>query len=245
MTAVYNTKMTQVASQFAAVMAQIKTMNTAAVAAAAGAQTKSDDSAKLEGLSLVEVVELIAGTTGLTVQSVKDELDIFIARRDNPNVVTAAQVGLGEVANFGVATNIEALDALTANKVITPVQLHHVLNDWWAGQVGSTPETLDTIQEIATALQDNPDVIATLQTGLALKASQADLDAAVATLNTAITAAEPTWATNVEALAGIEAAKAMSPASMQAVRTEMEQDVTTALTALETSFTDALAALQA
>lgn len=42
--------------------------------------------------------------------------------------------------------------------------------------VGAAPETLDTIVEIAAALQDNPDVITEMLTSIGLKASQADFD---------------------------------------------------------------------
>lgn len=67
----------------------------------------ADNALKLEGLTLNEVVELIAGTTGLTVQDVDDKLTAHAADQTNPHGVTKAQVGLGNVDNFATATELE------------------------------------------------------------------------------------------------------------------------------------------
>ncbi|MNI66121.1 hypothetical protein D3C73_1216650 [compost metagenome] len=49
-----------------------------------------------------------------------DALETFIARRDNPMVVTKAQVGLGSVLNYGVATNAQAITGTATNLYMTP-----------------------------------------------------------------------------------------------------------------------------
>jgi hypothetical protein len=97
----YTTENAAVRAQILAFATKIKTMSAANSAFA-------EDSGKLEGLTLNEVVELIAGTTGLTIQDVKDSLDAHNARVDNPHAVTAAQVGLGNVDNFASASEAEA-----------------------------------------------------------------------------------------------------------------------------------------
>lgn len=80
-------------------------------------------------------------------------LDTFMARRDNPHQVTAEQVG---------ALTSEATQLLLDEK-LAEGDLAGLLQAFWAEKVGSAPETLDTIQEISTALQNNPDVITVLQ----------------------------------------------------------------------------------
>lgn len=47
-------------------------------------------------------------------------LNTFMERRDNPNVVTAAQIGLNLVANFPPASREEAVDPTINNRVLTP-----------------------------------------------------------------------------------------------------------------------------
>lgn len=68
----------------------------------------ADNAGKLDGLTLNEVVELIAGTVGLTTQEVLDQLTAHTDRVDNPHAVTKEQVGLGLVDNFATATDAEA-----------------------------------------------------------------------------------------------------------------------------------------
>lgn len=80
-------------------------------------------------------------------------LDAFMARRDNPHEVTAEQVG----ALTSAATQLLLDEKLASG------DLAGLLQAFWAEKVGSAPETLDTIQEISAALQNNPDVITVLQ----------------------------------------------------------------------------------
>lgn len=77
----------------------------------------------------------------------------FQERTDNPHAVTAAQTG---------AYTIEEVDGLLTAK-LNEGDLAGLLNTFWATKVGEAPETLDTIEEISRALQDNPDVITALQ----------------------------------------------------------------------------------
>lgn len=51
-----------------------------------------------------------------------------IAASDNPHGVTKGQVGLGEVQNFGLASEAEARDATAANKYMTPLAVRQAIN---------------------------------------------------------------------------------------------------------------------
>lgn len=83
----------------------------------------------------------------------KPTLDAFMARTDNPHQVTAAQVG---------ALTAVQTEALLAEK-LNSGDLAGLLQVFWSEKVGGAPETLDTIDEIAAALQNNPEVIEALQ----------------------------------------------------------------------------------
>lgn len=137
------------------------------------------DSLKLGGKTLAEVQQIIGDDAAAQLATLNDEFEAFIARQDNPHNVTKAQVGLGNVDNFGTATNAEAVSGSAADKFVTPANLQA----FWADKVGSAPETLDTIQELAAALQNNPDAIGALQS------IAGDNQAAIAALQTALATA--------------------------------------------------------
>lgn len=355
----YDAQNTAVRNAILAFTAEIKTQLQSADTA-----SYADNSGKLEGLTLNEVVELIAGTTGLTIQDVQDSLDAFIARTDNPHNVTATQVGLGLVDNFATATEAEAaglgyeyvatnnqtaftgadenaavlelqdsavvyvekngqrisdgsytvdvvgdtvnliegavstgytynaaadqtvftgqddaatplilsigngqdvsvsknaveltagtdytvdrdansvtllvaatagdtidivvsdnlvIRVVTTDRFLTSQVLWHVMDAFWGQKVGSAPATLDTIAELAAALENNPDVIDNLTAQIAAKADQADIDAAVAALTKADiglgNVENYLIATNQEAIDGLATDKYMTPALTKA-----------------------------
>jgi hypothetical protein len=120
------------------------------------------DTTLFEGKTLAEITGAINAATALEIDALELIINNFIARRDNPHQVTAAQVGLGLVANFGTASSVEAAAGIASDKNVTPAGLAA----FWAGKVGAAPETLDTIAEIAAALQGNPDVITELLTAV-------------------------------------------------------------------------------
>lgn len=117
------------------------------------------DSALLEGKTLAEIQSLIGDDINAAIALLQQELAAFIARRDNPHEVTAEQVGLGLVPNFAAGTNEEAVAGVAADKLMTAANL----GAFWADKVGTAPEALDTVQELAAALQNNPDVLSALQ----------------------------------------------------------------------------------
>lgn len=130
-----------------------------------GSNERAADSSLLEGKTLAQIKTEIEGATGAELDALELIVNTFIARRDNPHAVTKAQVGLGLVENFGAATTLEAAAGTAVDKNVTPAGLAA----FWAGKVGAAPATLDTIAEIAAALQNNPDVISQLLTGLGNK----------------------------------------------------------------------------
>lgn len=117
------------------------------------------DSALLEGKTLAEIQSLIGDDITAALGVLEQEFQAFVARRDNPHEVTAEQVGLGDVPNYAAATDAEALAGEATDKLLTPANL----NAFWADKIGTAPETLDTLEELAAALQNNPDIIAAIQ----------------------------------------------------------------------------------
>lgn len=194
------------------------------------------DAQKLEGNTLQDIVDLISGTTGLTIQEVQNQLDTFIARSDNPHGVTKAQVGLGSLENYGIATKVEVEAGTVTNKYVTPKLVSDALTAFWADQVGTAPETLDTINEIATAITTNQDVIDTLNDAVANRAKTTDLNSAISDLEGSIAALTKAdiglgsvdnfaTATNPEAVTGTAADKFMTPASTKAATDALKSDL--------------------
>lgn len=144
-------KLTQLLNSIAQFSAALKTQ----LGTKLGKTEQAVDSKLLEGKSLAEIQTLINTYSDAQLKQVSDALAAFIARRDNPNQVTKAQVGLGLVDNFATATGADAVAGTAANLFLTPA----ALASFWADKVGTAPETLDTIQEIANALHNNPDII--------------------------------------------------------------------------------------
>jgi len=63
------------------------------------------------------------GETIATVRYVDGKLDAHIADKNNPHSVTKSQVGLGNVENYGVATQAEAEAGSVNNKYMTPLRV--------------------------------------------------------------------------------------------------------------------------
>lgn len=151
------------------------------------------DSLLLEGKSLAEITSLIlagkaatAGTADNALAVGGKDLTTIESERNAQLVaaidalrtelegdignVTAESIGLGNVVNYGVATEAEAL-AGAVDKYVTAqlaVKIAQVKID---EIVGAAPETLDTLAEIATALKNDPDVINTLMSSIGVNAT--------------------------------------------------------------------------
>lgn len=127
-----------------------------------GTNDKAADTFLFEGKTLAQVTAQIQALSKADVDALSAIVTAHNADKNNPHAVTKAQVGLGLVDNFATATGAEAAAAVAADKFITASGL----GSFWASKVGAAPETLDTIAEIAAALQNNPDVINNLLTSV-------------------------------------------------------------------------------
>ena len=162
---------------------------------AALANKDAANSLKLEGKTLAEITTLIlqgkaatAGTAdnalalgGKTLAELQAEYGAAIT--DAIAAITKEDIGLGNVENYGVATEAEALAGAT-DKYVTAFLADKIAQAKIDALVGAAPETLDTINEIAAALNNDPDIINTMLSQIGSKetpeGAQAKADAAQA-----------------------------------------------------------------
>lgn len=134
-----------------------------------------------------ELKTLFQGTTNLTVKEVDDKVEQALLDIQN---LTKADVGLGLLDNFATATQVdaEAIDTPAADKFATVASTFQSIRKWWEEETSLNPETLDTIQEIAAAIQENATEMDAIEAVAASKVAQVDFDQAVTDLNAAIAA---------------------------------------------------------
>ena len=164
------------------------------------------DSLLLEGKSLAEITSLIlagnaatAGTADNALAVGGKDLTTIESERNAQLVaaidalrtelegeignVTAESIGLGNVVNYGIATEEEAL-AGAVDKYVTAALAVKIAQTKIDEIVGAAPETLNTLAEIAEALQNDPDVINTLMSSIGVNAT------AIEALETAVSVFE-------------------------------------------------------
>lgn len=111
-------------------------------------------------LTYQSLVDAYTGdTSGLS--DIEAQLAAFIARRDNPHLVTKEQLDLGNLVNQGFATLVET-DLAATDKYISPAMVKHAIDQAIDALVGTAPETMDTLQELAEILQNNANMVADL-----------------------------------------------------------------------------------
>jgi hypothetical protein len=105
----------------------------------------------------------------------KTNISAHIDDKTNPHDVTKAQVGLSNVdntsdANKPVSTAQQTAinTALSTSKEYTDTKV--------ANLVGTAPETLNTLEELAQAIEDNEDVVETLNNAIGNKADKSELE---------------------------------------------------------------------
>lgn len=76
------------------------------------------------------------------VNLVKITIDDHIADLNNPHKVTKKQVGLGNVPNYGVATESEAIAGTVNNKFMTPHLVNLAVTTWLNLNTGMSPQTV-------------------------------------------------------------------------------------------------------
>lgn len=103
----------------------------------------------------------------------KEKIDSHLISKENPHETNKEQIGLGNVDDTSdkdkpVSTaQQEALDAYYQ-------QATGYTDQKIAALIGGAPSTLDTLGEIANAMQNNPDVVAALEDAIGSKASEAE-----------------------------------------------------------------------
>ena len=153
-------------------LAEITALILAGKAATAG---EADNALALGGKDLATIQAEYAAAIEAAVTAAKTELEGEISAIDKTSI------GLGNVENFGIATEEEAL-AGAADKYVTAFLADLIAQKKIDDLVGAAPGTLDTLKEIADALNNDPDIINTMLSQIAGKetpeGAQAKADAA-------------------------------------------------------------------
>lgn len=166
-------------------LAEITTLILAGKAATAGV---ADNALAIGGKDLATLQADYAAAIDAAVAAAKLELEAAIGAIDKESI------GLGNVENFGVATEEEAL-AGAADKYVTAFLAEKIAQKKIDDLVGGAPETLDTIKEIADALNNDPDIINTLMSQIGTKETPEGAQAKADAAQTAAIAAAATDAT--------------------------------------------------
>ena len=119
----------------------------------------------------------------------KTNLEAHTADKANPHEVTKVQVGLGNVNN---TSDVNKPVSIAQQRAIDSAyqQATGYTDSKIADLVGSAPETLDTLKEVADAIQANKDVSIALDAAIGKKANQAELDTHTGNSTIHITAEE-------------------------------------------------------
>lgn len=116
-----------------------------------------------------------------------------IANKDNPHAVTKEQIGLGKVDNTSdINKPISTAQQIALQEQYT--QLTGYTDQAIADLIGGAPTTLDTLKEIADAIEENETVVEALDAAIGSKANKAEFDSHISNSMIHITATErETW----------------------------------------------------
>lgn len=130
---------------------------------------------------------------------------------------TTSEITLTAAAAAGDVYHVRSV---VADRFIVSNVMWSVLEQFWGDKLGSTPDALNTIQELAAALENNPDVIQNLTDQIATKATQSDIDTSISALTKADiglgNVQDYSVATEQEAIDGLVDTKYMTPAKTKA-----------------------------
>tara|TARA_Y100001956_G_scaffold82973_1_gene107751 strand:- start:140860 stop:141591 length:732 start_codon:yes stop_codon:yes gene_type:complete len=174
------------------------------------ALAQNTDASTLEGQTLTQITASLKSLfQGATTDTTADIKAIAEKAAADLLALTKADVDLGSVVNAGfVDTSAEANYADTVANIYTdPKAVWAIVNKHWANVAGTAPEVLNTINEVAAAIQNNQGTIQSLETIAASKASTQDLTDAVTALQGQITGL---IATDAEAFASTATDKVLS-----------------------------------
>lgn len=77
-----------------------------------------------------------------SLNTLRQEFEFHINDLANPHKVTKAQVGLGNVPNYGIATESEAIAGTVNNKFMTPHLVNLAVTTWLNLNTGMSPQTV-------------------------------------------------------------------------------------------------------
>ena len=90
--------------------------------------------------------------------------------------------------NTSVASNTKSIETLNANMTGDIESAVNTAKEYTdtkiANLVGTAPDTLDTLEEVAKAIDENEDVVTALNSAIGTKANQSDLDSLTTKVNT-------------------------------------------------------------
>lgn len=147
------------------------------------------DARMIAGVDLKADITADELSAALGIDTVQNNIDTHTTKQDNPHKVTKEQVGLGDVDNTSdlnkpVSTATQyAIDLAYANSnAYTDQKVADLIN--------GAPGTLDTLKEIADAMEENQDVVEALEASIGSKASQTEMDTHVENSTIHITTSE-------------------------------------------------------
>lgn len=182
------TQSTTYNDSLAALKTSIQGMVQAIIDAQATAGT-AENALLLDGHSYQDILDAVTGGVSLTIQQVQTDLNAHKSNAGNPHGTTKTHVGLGLVENLALALlgDLQAADkaAIQADNgaYVTPQTAYYLAQRAASELVGAAPEALDTIEELAAALQGNENVITEIMTALGNKVDTTTFNTTIADLS--------------------------------------------------------------
>lgn len=139
---------------------------------------------KMDGVTATtEELNYVDGATSniqtqLNAKAASSSLSSHTSNKSNPHGVTAAQVGLGNVNNTADAdkpVSTAQSSAISTAKEEAVASANDYTDGKIADLINSAPSTLDTLGEIATAMEENADVVEALNEAIGTKANVSDI----------------------------------------------------------------------
>lgn len=122
-----------------------------------------------------ESLEIVDEKARRNMGDLQEGQDSHIENKSNPHEVTKEQVGLGNVDNtsdlkkpVSTATQFAIDLAYASSNAYTDQKIADLIN--------GAPTTMDTLKEIADAMEENQDVVEALEEAIGKKANQAEMD---------------------------------------------------------------------
>ena len=164
-------------------------------------ETDSLLNSKANGSTVTTLATTVSSKANSTDVYTKTQTDNLLNDKANSSTVTTLSTTVSSKANatdvytqsavnnllnsYALTSALSAYvtsSALSAS-YLTATEVHTAVSSAVSSLVGSAPATLDTIQELSTALSNSPDTITNLATLVGQKASQSDLTALQNTVN--------------------------------------------------------------